>query len=53
MEFKTITNNEIENGFINKEVIDFENRIVTNKMTDSDKKELIKEWSELGEEFFK
>ena len=53
MEFKTITNNEIGNGFINKELVNFENRVMFDKMTDEDKAEIAKEWAELGEDFFK
>ena len=53
MKFKTITNQELADGFINKEFIDFEKRVMMDKMTEEDKKAIAKEWSELGEEFFK
>jgi len=53
MTFETITNQELADGFINREVVDFENRVMMDKMTDEDKKEIAKEFAELGEEFFK
>ena len=53
MEFKTITNQELADGFINKEVVDFENRVMMDKITDADKKEIAMEWSRLGEDFFR
>jgi hypothetical protein len=52
MKFKTITNQELGEGFINKEFADFETRVMTGQTTDEDKKEIAKEFAELGEDFF-
>lgn len=40
MEFKTITKNEIGNGFINRELVDYEKRVRSGNLTKEEKSEL-------------
>ena len=47
--FNTITEEEIKDGFINKELIDFEDRIRNGKATAEEQDQIDKDMAELAE----
>ena len=45
--FNTITKNEIENGFINSELVEFENRVIDGKITEEEQKQIDRDWNDM------
>jgi len=50
--FKSITKEEIENGFVNSELRDYEDRVRNNDLTIDEKKEIQKDLSDLVDILF-